>query len=130
MSCWEFGEIGAARSITVSPRGALLFVAKLFTLLFNKWAARASDETKDSLEDNEAAVNDIDDSGEFENPVADESPRGSKQLAFNKDLVKNPAADESQESHSPSPSWCLCKPWHCVVGWPQVHVDSTACRGT
>ena len=80
----------------VSPRGALLFVAKLFTLLFNKCAARASDETEDedtmehsenplamceeedSLEDNEAAVNGIDDSG------------------------------ESQESHSPSPSFCLC----------------------
>ena len=30
-----------------SPRGALLFVAKLFTLLFNKWAAHASDETED-----------------------------------------------------------------------------------
>ena len=120
------GEIGTARSITVSPRGALLFVAKLFTLLFNKWAARASDETEDedtmehsanplamfaeedSREDNEAVVNGIDDSSEFEHP----------------------AADESQESHSPSPSWCLCKPWHCVVGWPQVHVDSTACRGT
>ena len=25
----------------------MLFVAKLFTLLFNKWAARASDETED-----------------------------------------------------------------------------------
>ena len=118
--------LGAARSIIVSPRGALLFCAKLFTLLFNKWAARASDGTEDedtmehsrnplamfaeedSLEDNETAANDIDDSGEFENPVADESPRGSKQLAFNKDLVKNPAADESQESHSPSPSFCLC----------------------
>ena len=54
----------------------MLFVAKLFTLLFNKWAARASDETEDEdsmehstnplamfaeedlLEDNEAVVND------------------------------------------------------------------------
>ena len=43
---------------------------------------------------------------EVENPVADESPRGSQQLALNK--FKNPAADESQESHSPSPSFCLC----------------------
>ena len=42
---------------------------------------------------------------EVENPVADESPRGSQQLALNK--FKNPAADESQESHSPSPSFCL-----------------------
>ena len=102
----------------VSPRGALLFVAKLFTLLFNKWAACASDETKDSLEDNSAAVNNIDDSGEFENPVADESPRGSQQLALNK--FKNPThvSDESQESHSPSPSFCFCNTWHCVVGWP------------
>ena len=118
----DLGEIGAARSrpIMVSPRGALLFVAKVFTLMLNKCAARASDETEDedsmehtgnplamfaeedSLEDNAAA-----DNGEFENPVADESRRGSKQLAF-KDLVKNPAADESQESHSPSPSFCLC----------------------
>ena len=69
----------------------------------------------------EAVVNDIDDSGEFENPVADESPRGSQQLALNKTDVmkyKNPAADESQESHSPSPSFCFCNTWHCVVGWP------------
>ena len=92
----DLEEIGATRRIMVSPRGALLFVAKLFTLLFNKCAARASDETEDedtmehsgnplamfeeedSLEDNEADVNGIDDSG------------------------------ESQESHSPSPSFCLC----------------------
>ena len=45
--CADLGKIGAVRSIMVSPRGALLFVAKLFTLLFNKWAARASDETED-----------------------------------------------------------------------------------
>ena len=45
--CADLGELGAARSITVSRRGALLFVAQLFTLLFNKWAARASDETED-----------------------------------------------------------------------------------
>ena len=84
----DLEEIGATRSIMVSPRGALLFVAKLFTLLFNKWAARASEDEdtmdmehsrnpmfaeEDSLEDNETAANDIDDSGEFENPVADES---------------------------------------------------------
>ena len=93
----DLEEIGATRSIMVSPRGALLFVAKLFTLLFNKFAKHDADE---------AVVNDIDDSGEFENPVADESPRGSQQLALNK--FKNPAADESQESHSPSPSFCLC----------------------
>ena len=46
----------------------MLFVAKLFTLLFNKCAKHDADE---------AVVNDIDNSGEFENPVADESPRGS-----------------------------------------------------
>ena len=68
---------------------------------------RAQHNTTQHDDADGAAVNDIDDSGEFENPVADESRRGSKQLAF-KDLVKNPAADESQESHSPSPSFCLC----------------------
>ena len=74
-----------------SPRGALLFVAKLFTLLFNKWAARAPDETEDedtmehsgnplfaeedSLEDNEAAVNDgCEDAREFDHPVAQQGP--------------------------------------------------------
>ena len=93
----DLGEIGAARSrpIMVSPRGALLFVAKVFTLMFNKWAARASDETEDEdsmehsgnpfAEEDSLEDNDIDDSGEFGNPVA----------------------DESQESHSPSPSFCL-----------------------
>lgn len=63
-----------------------MFVAKLFTLLFNKWAARASDETEDdtmehsgnpmfaeedSLEDSEAVVNDGCENGrEFDHPVA------------------------------------------------------------
>ena len=59
-----------------------------------------------SLEEDSLEDNDIDDSGEFGNPVA----------------------DESQESHSPSPSFVSAIPWHCVVGWPQVHTDSMACR--
>ena len=46
-----------------SPRGALLFVAKLFTLLFNKWAAHASDETEEG--DNDSAHR-------LENPMFDE----------------------------------------------------------
>ena len=74
----DLGKIGAARSrpVMVSPRGALLFVAKVFTLMFNKCAARASDETEDedsmehsgnplamfaeedSLDDSAAVVND------------------------------------------------------------------------
>ena len=82
----DLGEIGTARSITVSPRGTLLFVAKLFTLLFNKWAARASEEEdimdmehsgnpmfaeEDSLEDNEAVVNDgCENVRESDHPVA------------------------------------------------------------
>ena len=77
----------------------------------------------------EAVVNDIDDSGEFENPVADESPRGSQQLALNQ--FKNPVADESQESHSPSPSCCLCNAVAlCCRLAAQIHVDSATRRGT
>ena len=90
---------------------------------------RAQHNTTQHNDADEAVVNEIDDSGEFKNPVADESPRGFQQLALNQ--FKNPVADESQESHSPSPSFCLYNtmvPWHCVVGWPQVHTDSTACR--
>ena len=77
---------------------------------------RAQHNTTQHNDADEAVVNEIDDSGEFENPVADESPRGSQQLALNQ--FKNPVADESQESHSPSPSFCFCNTWHCVVGWP------------
>ena len=62
---------------------------------------------QDMFEEHENPVfSDQDIFNEVENPVADESPRGSQQLALNK--FKNPAADESQESHSPSPSFCLC----------------------
>ena len=77
----DLGEISATRSITVSPRGALLFVAKLFTLLFNKWAARASDETEDEdsqidnplamFAEEDSVVNDgCEDAREFDHPVA------------------------------------------------------------
>ena len=54
----------------------------------------------------EAVFSDQDIFNEDENP------------AYMLNEVENPVADESQESHSPSPSFCFCNTWHCVVGWP------------